>query len=87
MKSTVITLRLTDEELKMLDRIKLSSVRGDLSRSELLRLLLHREFRRRPDKPPPSPTPTTPRSDAVDRKPYYTSHPTTKDLTPSIPPV
>jgi hypothetical protein len=47
MKSTIIQVRLNDEELAMIDRVRQSNERGELTRSELVRLLLHREFHRR----------------------------------------
>lgn len=46
-KSTVVMVRLNPEELRMLDTICKSKDRGDFNRSELLRLLIHREHARR----------------------------------------
>lgn len=47
MSSRIIPTRLTDEELTMLDAICRSKDRGDINRSEMLRLLIRREFTRR----------------------------------------
>lgn len=47
MCSTVITLRLNSDELSMLDAVTRSKDRGDINRSEMLRLLIRREFLRR----------------------------------------
>lgn len=47
MKSTTVQVRFTDQELGMLDAVCESGERGKLNRSELLRLLVHREFLRR----------------------------------------
>jgi hypothetical protein len=53
MASKIVPLRLTNIELEMLDAVSKSSVRGDLSRSETLRLLIHREYNRRRNLPKP----------------------------------
>lgn len=47
MKSTIITLRLTEEEIGMLDRIRQSSVIGEQNRSECIRRLIQVEYSRR----------------------------------------
>lgn len=47
MCSTLVTLRLNSDEATMLDAISKSKDRGDMNRSEMLRLLIRREFSRR----------------------------------------
>lgn len=47
MKSTTVQVRFTDQELGMLDQVCSSEDRGKLNRSELIRLLVHREYLRR----------------------------------------
>lgn len=53
--SKVLTIRLSPAELAMLDMVRRSDVRGDLTPSELVRLLLHREYNRRQGLPAPTP--------------------------------
>lgn len=43
----IITLRLQADEVAALEKICQSKVRGDLNRSEMLRLLIRREYQRR----------------------------------------
>lgn len=47
MKSQIIPVRLRPHEVSMLNKICKSGVRGDLTRSEMIRLLIHREYTRR----------------------------------------
>lgn len=42
-----LTIRLSDFEWEALDDIAKSEVRGDLDKSSMVRLLIHREFNRR----------------------------------------
>jgi len=46
-KSTIITLRLNDVEIEALDAVTRSDLRGNLTRSETIRLLVLREWKRR----------------------------------------
>lgn len=43
----IVPVRLNEDELVMLDMIRCSEDRGNLNRSEMLRLLIHREHLRR----------------------------------------
>lgn len=45
--TTIVSVRLNDPELQMLDKIVASDTRGRLTRSEMIRLLIHREYNRR----------------------------------------
>lgn len=47
MSSEAIKVRLNAEEIAMLDLIRISESRGEYNRSEMLRLLIHREHSRR----------------------------------------
>lgn len=47
MKATIVTIRLQPREVEMLDRVRISKDEGERNRSEILRLLLHREYGRR----------------------------------------
>lgn len=46
-ESKIVAVRLGPDELDMLAKVKLSEVRGDLNNSEMVRLLVRREYERR----------------------------------------
>lgn len=56
MSSKIVPVRLNEEEQQMLTAICRSAVSGDLTPSEKIRQLIHREFNRRQglEKPDPS---------------------------------
>lgn len=53
MASKIIGVRLNEQEQEMLAKISESGIRGDLSSSSMLRLLIHREYNRRLGLPKP----------------------------------
>lgn len=46
-KSFIVMVRFQPDELRMLDMVAESKERGDYNRSEIIRLLVRREFNRR----------------------------------------
>lgn len=52
----IITMRLNEDEIAILDKCRNSAKLGEMSRSEFIRLLLHREDSRRKRSGPPKPS-------------------------------